>query len=328
MRVYTDGACSGNPGPGGWAWAIDASTTPPDALPDPAYASGGEEQTTNQRMELQAVLEAIKAIPGPITIVSDSTYVVNCFRDRWYEGWIKRGWRNSAKKPVANRDIWEPLVEIYLERKDELDFEWVKGHSGDRMNDVVDQLAVDACQAIKDATANGSPPALSNGSLPAPALSNGSPPALSNGSPPAPWPRGRAVWIVGTTEPDADQQAALERTIAGLDPKADIAISGLRRGVELQAAERALSSGVPIGVALPFDDPAHKWAPADRDRFNDCIDNAEWVVVLDGDPAQPARAVDRRNEWLRSSVAGAIVVGDPPMVASLEAGGLSVIEID
>ena len=94
--VYTDGACSGNPGPGGWGWVV----------PDGEAAFGGAEQTTNQRMELMAALQAVRTLPGPIHIVSDSTYVVNCFRDSWWKGWIKRGWINSQKKPVANRDIW------------------------------------------------------------------------------------------------------------------------------------------------------------------------------------------------------------------------------
>jgi ribonuclease HI len=131
--VYTDGACSGNPGPGGWAWAV----------PDGPYASGAEPASTNQRMELTAALEAARALDGPLRIVSDSTYVVNCFRDRWYDGWKRRGWVNSQRKAVANRDLWEPLIELYLARGD-IEWAWVKGHSGDRMNDLVDQLAVEA----------------------------------------------------------------------------------------------------------------------------------------------------------------------------------------
>ncbi len=134
--AYTDGACSGNPGPGGWAWAI----------PQGAYAVGAEPHTTNQRMELTAVLEAVRAIHGPLDIVSDSTYVVNCFRDRWWEGWLRRGWVNSAKKPVANRDLWEPLVTLVNERGD-VTFRWVKGHGGDAMNDLVDLLAVEAARS-------------------------------------------------------------------------------------------------------------------------------------------------------------------------------------
>ena len=90
------------------------------------------------------MLEGLRANSGPVHVVSDSTYVVNCFRDRWYEGWRKRGWLNAAKKPVANRDLWEPLVELYEQRRPDVTFEWVKGHSGDRMNDAVDRLAVAA----------------------------------------------------------------------------------------------------------------------------------------------------------------------------------------
>jgi ribonuclease HI len=139
--VFTDGACLGNPGPGGWAWAE----------PGGAFASGAEARSTNQRMEITAAYEAVKAHPGPVEVVSDSTYVVNCFRDRWWEGWIKRGWKTTARKPVANRDLWEPFVELVRSRGD-VSFRWVKGHSGDRMNDLVDALAVEAAQAQKGRT--------------------------------------------------------------------------------------------------------------------------------------------------------------------------------
>ena len=138
--VYTDGACSGNPGPGGWAWAVA-----PDG--DPSGA-GGERSTTNQRMEITAVLEALRALGGvrnaarPIHVVSDSTYVVNCFRDRWYVRWEANGWRNAKRQPVANADLWRPLVELV--RAGDVTFRWVKGHSGDRLNDLVDELAVAA----------------------------------------------------------------------------------------------------------------------------------------------------------------------------------------
>ncbi len=129
--VYTDGACLGNPGPGGWGWVI----------PGGEWACGAEPRTTNQRMELRAVLEALREISGVVEVVSDSTYVVNCFRDRWYEGWIKRGWRNSSRKEVANRDLWEPLIAEYLARSEQISFRWVKGHSGDEWNDIADELA-------------------------------------------------------------------------------------------------------------------------------------------------------------------------------------------
>src|SRR5947209_11723177 len=95
-------------------------------------------------MELKAVLEALRALDGPVEVRSDSTYVVNCFRDRWWEGWLKRGWINSQKRPVANRDLWEPLIAEYRRRAGEVSFTWVKGHSDDKLNDVVDRLAVEA----------------------------------------------------------------------------------------------------------------------------------------------------------------------------------------
>ncbi|MFC7658786.1 ribonuclease H [Pseudonocardia benzenivorans] len=137
LEVWTDGACSGNPGPGGWAWATR----------DGRQDSGGEFPTTNQRMEIRAALEAVRALQGPLVVVSDSTYVVNCFRDEWWKGWIARGWVTSARKPVVSRDLWEPLVTLVQERGD-VSFRWVKGHSGDEMNDLVDALAVEQSRAV------------------------------------------------------------------------------------------------------------------------------------------------------------------------------------
>lgn len=138
IRVYTDGACRGNPGPGGWAWASGASD----------FASGSDPHTTNQRMEVLAVIEALREHPdGPIEIVSDSSYVVKCFHDRWYEGWRRRNWKNSKGQPVANRDLWEALIPLALDSGRSVQFSWVKGHSGDRMNDFVDELATSAADS-------------------------------------------------------------------------------------------------------------------------------------------------------------------------------------
>jgi ribonuclease HI len=142
--VYTDGSCLGNPGPGGWAWAV----------PGGRSESGGEALTTNQRMEITAALRALLALGGeepgpPIRVVSDSSYVVRCFRDRWWEGWFRRGWKNSGGKPVANRDLWEPLLRLVLDSEREITFSWVKGHSGDRWNDFVDEMAVAAAMGAR-----------------------------------------------------------------------------------------------------------------------------------------------------------------------------------
>jgi ribonuclease HI len=137
--VYTDGACSGNPGPGGWAWAVV----------DGAHGYGSENPSTNQRMEVYAVFDALSTLLArtfdEIVVVSDSTYVVKCFNDKWWEGWERRGWKNSQKQPVANQDLWKPLVSLVRSHIDRVAFRWVKGHSGNVMNDRVDVLAVAAC---------------------------------------------------------------------------------------------------------------------------------------------------------------------------------------
>ena len=135
--VWTDGACLGNPGPGGWAWARSSES----------FAAGHEDHTTNQRMELLAVIEALAAQPGPVEIRSDSTYVVNCFKDRWWAGWRARGWKNSQGKPVANQDLWRRLIATVVdERPGEVVFTWVKGHADDPMNNMADELATTAAR--------------------------------------------------------------------------------------------------------------------------------------------------------------------------------------
>jgi ribonuclease HI len=95
-------------------------------------------------MEVTAVVRALQALPGPLHVVSDSTYVVNCFKDRWWEGWQRRSWRNTQGKPVANQDLWRELIPLVVESGRPVSFEWVKGHSGHRMNDLVDLLATQA----------------------------------------------------------------------------------------------------------------------------------------------------------------------------------------
>lgn len=132
--IYTDGACSGNPGRGGWGAVLMYG----EHLKE---ISGGDSQTTNQRMELQAAVEALKLLKKPckVKLHSDSAYLINCFKSRWYVSWEKNGWVNSKKEPVANRDLWEPLIEMYRMHK----IEWVKvkGHAGVKWNERCDELA-------------------------------------------------------------------------------------------------------------------------------------------------------------------------------------------
>ena len=140
VSIYTDGACSGNPGPGGWgAIVIDGRSE--------IELSGGLASTTNQRMELTGPIKSLRSLPGhrAVAIYSDSAYVVNCFRDKWYERWEQNGWHGAGKKPVTNRDLWEALLAEARQR----DVEWVKvqGHAGDPLNERVDELARKAIPA-------------------------------------------------------------------------------------------------------------------------------------------------------------------------------------
>ncbi|MFZ0665942.1 MAG: ribonuclease H [Acidimicrobiales bacterium] len=145
LVVFTDGSCLGNPGRGGWAWIV----------PGGPFASGAEPKTTNQRMEITAVLEALRSIDEPLTIASDSAYVVNCFEQRWYEGWKRRGWRNSQGAPIANQDLWEPLLALALDPARKVKFRKVRGHSGDAMNELVDRLAVEAATTGEGRSGSG-----------------------------------------------------------------------------------------------------------------------------------------------------------------------------
>lgn len=141
VTVYTDGACSGNPGPGGWA-ALIIDEQSERAL------TGAAALTTNQRMELMGAIEGLAAIAGRrrVHLYTDSAYVMNCFRDRWYERWEKNGWIGATKKPVTNRDLWERL--LAETRRHEVQWHKVKGHSGDVMNDRVDALARGAIASL------------------------------------------------------------------------------------------------------------------------------------------------------------------------------------
>ncbi len=146
LAVYTDGACLGNPGPGGWAWIVPDDERAPEAG---RREVGSEAATTNQRMELTAVLKALTALSGSVglDVYSDSRYVVDCFELRWWDGWMRRGWRTSSKQPVKNQDLWRPLLELALDR--DVDFHWVKAHYGNRWNELADRLAYEAARSVE-----------------------------------------------------------------------------------------------------------------------------------------------------------------------------------
>lgn len=132
--IYTDGSCLGNPGPGGWAWLVLA------AGEVGAAGAGGAANTTNNRMELTAVIKALeaRAASEALRVCTDSSYVVKGMTT-WLEGWKRRGWMSASKKPVANQELWQRLDALAAGR--DIDFVWVRGHAGDRGNDLADQAA-------------------------------------------------------------------------------------------------------------------------------------------------------------------------------------------
>ena len=326
--VYTDGACRGNPGPGGWGWVI----------PDGMWANGADPDTTNQRMELMAALDALRTIEGPVEVVSDSTYVVNCFRDGWWKGWLARDWKNSKKEPVANRDLWEPLIELYRSRADEITFTWVKGHAGNEFNDIADRLAVEASHTQAGRHGVGVPDDLGPpDEIGGAATVVGSSPAEA--PPPGPdgvygqtWrPSGRALVVTGHQPPEIggfandpdnppDGHVAVRAKLTEiLEAKkavdADLVVlSGLRLGVETLAAEAAVAAGVPFVAILPFPDPDSIWPESARRKFAALTAIAQAVVRLERkapeSPQRAGQALDRRNGWLRKVADEVLIVWD------------------
>ncbi len=138
VELYTDGACSGNPGPGGWAYILRHRASASER-----EDSGGEEMTTNNRMELMAVIRGLTALTraSRVDVYSDSQYVLNGL-DSWMDGWKKRGWVTASKSPVKNKDLWEVLDE--LRGQHELSYHWIRGHNEHPENERADRLAVAA----------------------------------------------------------------------------------------------------------------------------------------------------------------------------------------
>jgi ribonuclease HI len=136
VEIATDGACKGNPGPGGWGALVRAGTAEKEL-------SGGEKLTTNNRMELTAAIEGLNALTRPcrVTLSTDSRYVMDGLT-KWIKGWQKNGWKTAAKQPVKNADLWQKLLDAAKPHR--IDWVWVKGHAGNADNERVDKLASDA----------------------------------------------------------------------------------------------------------------------------------------------------------------------------------------
>ncbi|MFC0204315.1 ribonuclease HI [Novosphingobium soli] len=139
VDVFTDGACKGNPGPGGWGVLLRMGVHEKEM-------SGGEPNTTNNRMEMTAAIKALEALTEPcdVTLHTDSKYVIDGIT-KWVHGWKKKGWVNASKQPVRNADLWHDLIEAAGRHK--VQWEWVRGHSGHVENERVDKLASDAAKA-------------------------------------------------------------------------------------------------------------------------------------------------------------------------------------
>ena len=135
VNIYTDGACSGNPGPGGWGAILRYQGREKEL-------SGGEAMTTNNRMELTAVIRALQALKEPcaVELWSDSKYVIDALDKGWAQGWRKKGWVKSDKKPALNPDLWETLLDLTAQH--EMHYHWVKGHAENEFNNRCDAMAV------------------------------------------------------------------------------------------------------------------------------------------------------------------------------------------
>ena len=300
--VYTDGACLGNPGPGGWAWAV----------PGGRWASGVAPMSTNQRMEIDAVLAAVTTLEGPLDVVSDSTYVVNCFRDRWWEGWLARGWRTSAKKDVANRDLWEPLIDAVRADPQRVRFRWVKGHSDDPMNDLVDRLAVEAARTQVGGVGEVPPSLADLSSSPVDARVPAGRRVVVTGQ----RPMGLGGWAVEGNEVAESVRAKLAEILdAKRTMHADLVVlTGLDLGAEQLGAEAAASVDVPYVAVLPFPDAESKWPRTTQERFRSLVAGASDVVLLDARPPKSPQslrgAFARRDAWLARNAEEALVVWD------------------
>ena len=140
VSIYTDGACSGNPGPGGYGTIL--VYTDNDGIKHEKELSSGFKCVTNNQMELLAVIVGLEALKRPcdITLYSDSKYVVDAFNNNWVDSWIKRGWKTAGKSPVKNVDLWKRLLKA--KENHDIEFVWVKGHAGHEKNERCDALAV------------------------------------------------------------------------------------------------------------------------------------------------------------------------------------------
>ena len=281
--VYTDGACRGNPGPGGWGWVV----------PDGPWANGFDPDTTNQRMELMAVLDAMRTIEG-----GRSRLRLDLCRQllprRLVEGLAEAGLEEleegTGRQPrhlgAAHRPL--PLT------RGEITFTWVKGHAGDEYNDIADRLAVEASHTVGDAMASA-PPTISD---PLTRSTQADPFVAATAGPDgvysSAWvPTGPAILITGVQPPqlggydpnpiaDDVRRQLTEILVAKAELHPDlVVVTGLRLGAETLAAEAAAEAELPFVAVLPFPDPEIKWPAATQRRFHELLAEASAIVRLE-----------------------------------------------
>tara|TARA_B100000700_G_scaffold263442_1_gene300596 strand:+ start:1602 stop:2609 length:1008 start_codon:yes stop_codon:yes gene_type:complete len=306
IDVYTDGACLGNPGPGGWGFVVDQGL----------WASGFDPHTTNQRMELTAASAAVQALDGPLRVHSDSTYVVNCFVQEWWKGWLKRDWKNSKKEPVANRDLWEPFIELVNARGD-VEFLWVKGHAGHRLNEAADQLATTAAAQQ----------AAQSGGIFTDAIVRGIQVDGSGGAQQPEDNTTHSIAIFGHRPPELGgygensttlsiRRRMIELLRAKVQMHSDLqVVTGLGLGAEMLGAEAAAAAAVPYRVVLAFDGMEERWPDATQKRFHELLSAALSVTTASDETPNNGdefgKAMGRRDDAIIRLADEAIVVRDP-----------------
>jgi ribonuclease HI len=271
-------------------------------------------------MEVTAALEAVRALPGELVVVSDSQYVVKCHTDRWYEKWERSNWNNSNRKPVANADLWKPLVALFHARGEELRFQWVRGHSDDPMNDIVDRLAVEAART--QTARSGTEPPTDLGPADDVVADRSAPRSTSSLA----VPDGQTIVVFGHRPPElggyGDNEIAtgvrrrLTEILTGLrvvHPDL-VVLTGLSLGAEQLGAEAAAAARVPYVAVLPFPDPDAVWPASSRAAFQRLVAGAMSTVLMSGTKPTSKQAagmaLGRRDDWLRKHSSGALVVWD------------------
>jgi uncharacterized phage-like protein YoqJ len=259
-------------------------------------------------------------------VVSDSTYVVNCFRDRWWEGWLARGWKTKAKQPVANRDLWEPLIDAVRADPERVGFRWVKGHGSDPVNDLVDRLAVEAARTQRERTGEGTPTDLG------PADERRGEAVTGRGQQ---VPDGFRLVVSGHRPPDLGgyeanptsdrvrtHLAALLAAVRELHPDV-VVLTGLGLGAEQMAAEAASAAGVPYVAVLPYPEQDALWPADTRRHYDRLLAGTQGQVLLQNrrpeTRQQAGAAIRRRDAWLARHADEAVVVWDreDPLVGRL-----------